>query len=80
MRALEIGFIGKHRREIAYPMATAIIMPQIAGVMLSSSNGLAFLALGVFSVLFFVACVSGVRWARRNVGRYYRQDFGPKFP
>ncbi len=77
MRALEIAFIGKHRRELANPMATAVIMPmiaapQIAGVMLSSNNGLAFVALGFFSVLFFAAYISGVRWARRNVGRYYR--------
>lgn len=77
MRALEISVLGKHRREIANPLATAVIMPmiagpQIAGVLLRDDNALAFLALGVFGITFFVAYVAGVRWARRNVGRYYR--------
>lgn len=77
MRGLEIAVLGKHRRDLANPLATAIIIPMIAvpqlvGVYFSANNAMAFVMLGVFALLFFVAYAAGVRWARRNAGRYFR--------
>ena len=77
MRALEISYLGKRRRELANPLATAIIvpliaMPQLAGIYFNSSNTMAFAMLGGFSILFVLGYFAGVRWARANAGRFYR--------
>jgi UDP-GlcNAc:undecaprenyl-phosphate GlcNAc-1-phosphate transferase len=74
MRALEISLVGRGRRALANPLATAIIMPMaalpmLAGVALSRSNAPAFAALLVFAVLFFVSYELVIRWARRRPNR-----------
>ena len=74
MRALEISLVGRRRRALANPLATAFIVPMaaapmLAGVLLSDSNAGAFAALFVFAVLFFVAYNLGIRWARSRPNR-----------
>ena len=74
MRVLEISLVGRRRRALANPLATAFIVPMaaspmLAGVLMSDSNAWAFAALFVFAVLFFVAYKLGIRWARRRPRR-----------
>jgi len=74
MRALEISLVGRRRRALANPLATAFILPMaaapmLAGVVLSDSNAWAFAALFVFAVLFFVAYTLGIHWARSRPKR-----------
>ena len=74
MRALEISLVGRRRRALANPLATAFIVPMaaapmLAGVVLSDSNAWAFAALFVFAVLFFVTYNLGIRWARSRPNR-----------
>ena len=74
MRALEISLVGRRRRALANPLATAFIVPMaaapmLAGVVLSDNGAAAFAALFVFAVLFFVAYKVGIRWACRRPNR-----------
>ena len=74
MRVLEISLVGRKRRALANPLATAFILPMaaapmLAGVVLSDSNAGAFAALFVFAVLFFVSYKLGIRWARSRPNR-----------
>ena len=74
MRALEISLVGRRRRALANPLATAFIVPMaaapmLAGAVLSDSNAWAFAALFVFAVLFFVTYNLGIRWARSRPNR-----------
>ena len=74
MRALEISLVGRRRRALANPLATAIIVPMaalpiLAGVALSENNPASFAALLVFALLFFVAYKLGVFWARSRPNR-----------
>ena len=74
MRAIEIYLVGRRRRAVSNPLATAIIVPMaaapmLAGVVLSDSNAGAFAALFIFAVLFFVAYNLGIRWARSRPNR-----------
>ena len=74
MRALEISLVGRRRRALANPLATAFIVPMaaspmLAGVLMSDSNAGSFAALFVFAILFFVAYNLGIRWARTRPRR-----------
>jgi len=74
MRALEISIVGRKRRALSNPLATAIIAPMsaspmVAGVMLSDSNAGAFAALLAFALLFFMTYRLGLRWARSRPNR-----------
>lgn len=74
MRALEISLVGRRRRALSNPLATAFIVPMaaapmLAGAVLSDSNAGAFAALFVFAVLFFVVYQLGIRWARSRPKR-----------
>ena len=74
MRALEISLVGRRRRALANPLATAFIVPMaaspmLAGVLMSDSNAGSFAALFVFAILFFVAYNLVIRWARTRPRR-----------
>ena len=74
MRAIEISLVGRRRRALSNPLATAIIVPMaaspmLAGVALSDNNAAAFAVLFIFAVLFFVAYKLVINWARRSPNR-----------
>lgn len=60
MRALEICVLGRNRRQIANPLTTLVLVPfvtapPVVGILLWDQNLHAFLAVVVFSVLFFAS-------------------------
>ena len=74
MRAIEISLVGRRRRALANPLATAFIVPMaaapmLAGAVLSDNNAGAFAVLFVFAVLFFLLYALGIRWARSRPNR-----------
>ncbi|WP_368345870.1 glycosyltransferase [Pelagovum sp. HNIBRBA483] len=70
MRALEILLLGRGRRELANPLATAVMLPMIAspmiaGVILVDQPRQAFIAFIGFVVLFVGTYLIGLHLARR---------------
>lgn len=68
LRALEIGFLGRNRRHISNPLATALLVPLfstpiLAGVALYDRPGMAALASIGFAVAFFTSYALGVTFA-----------------
>ena len=70
MRALEICILGRNRRHIANPLTTLVLLPFVVappftGGLLWNQNQNAFLAVVVFSVLFFVSYAAAPALIRR---------------
>ena len=78
MRFLEIRVLGRNRRRLANPLATLliaplIVTPQICGVLFAFGHASAMIATGVFTVIFFVTYLTGMRVAQRGrVSKNYR--------
>lgn len=72
LRSLEIGFFGRARRNIANPVATAVMLPMIAapalaGFLLHDQPGEAATALLVFFALYFAFYLLGMRVAMHGL-------------
>ncbi len=74
LRLIEIRFLGRGRRRLANPLTTVVLLPfvigpQIAGVLLATSNLGAAIATCVFAVIFFLsykACIAAAKDGRRK--------------
>lgn len=78
MRALEILLLGRGRRELANPLATAVMLPMIAlpmvaGVVLADQPRLAFFAFLGFVSLFVLSYLTGLHLARKMGARHRNQ-------
>jgi UDP-N-acetylmuramyl pentapeptide phosphotransferase/UDP-N-acetylglucosamine-1-phosphate transferase len=83
MRCLEIGWLGRNKRNVSNPLTTFVLLPFIAapawlGVMLWNRPALAFGAFVGMLVLFFVSYFAVSNMAR--VGRIGRQRWNPSQP
>jgi len=70
MRALEVIWLGRSKRHIANPVATAILMPMVAapvivGVAFWNNTAAAAIALTAFAVVFAGSYIIGIRLAPR---------------
>lgn len=79
MRALEIAWLGRRRRNLANPLTTVIlapfvIVPQVVGVLLWDANAAAFFAVIAFLALFFGCYRLLIGFTRRNRRRFRSAD------